>query len=130
MKGLKWILLLFCLAKMMACRTDSLGHNVKKLEGEWRRVWSTDYRSDSMIVSLKGDSAVITYVSPNNDFMIGQVKWLGIMPVVDENFELYDLSVDSSLGKARMEMLSDTNFFLINLDYPDAPGGKQTWVKL
>ncbi|BDS13612.1 hypothetical protein [Aureispira anguillae] len=133
MNKLKCLLLLLGVISIGACRPDKTSYELHDLEGDWRRTWSTDYRSDSMIVRIlpKSDSAFITFSPTSSDFTNGQVKWEGIHPTVgDIHFQLYDLSADSTPLKANIVLKSATKLELNSVDYPDAPGGVQEWEKI
>lgn len=130
MKLRNGIFLLIIGLQFMACGVTPL-FDEKDLEGNWQRVSSTDPRSDSMIVHIEGSTATITSVPMNSSFVVGSSKWIGITPVVEPgDFQFNDLGADNNYWRASIKIISETSFWVTNLDYPDAPGGKQQWIKL
>lgn len=123
---------ILCCLIIMACQQASPSYEKTVLKGNWLRINSTDIRSDSMTLHIiSGDSAVITSVPPNSNFFPQQLKWRSITPVAEfGDFQIQDLSADGNWWKAFIIMESDTRFQVKSADFPNAPGGKQTWEKL
>lgn len=115
----------------MACQQASPNYEKTVLKGNWLRINSTDVRSDSMTLFIEsGDSAILTSVPPNSNFSPQQLKWRNITPVAQfGDFQLLDLSADGNLWKAFITMESETRLQIKSSDFPNAPGGEQTWVK-
>lgn len=129
-KALKILLSICCLA-FTACQTETPFYQLETLQGRWQRTQSTDSHSDSLIVVVTKDSAVIDSVPIVSNFVVGQKKWINIIPIAtDGHFELYDLSKDGNRWKAIITMNSKTLLKIKNKDYPNAPGSEQTWVKI
>lgn len=133
MKLLKGIFLLIVLLQFMACGGGTTLFTEEDLHGDWKRVWSTDPRSDSMVIRIEENYAIVIFAPDSSDFEQNDLKWIAISPVVEPgNFQFYDsgLGADDEYWKASIEMTSLTSFKVTSLDYPDAPGGKQKWIKL
>lgn len=114
-----------------ACQNASPRYPLDTLQGNWLRISSTDTRSDSMLVYVNNDSAKVLFAPITSDFVIGQKKWASLKAIVESgDFELYDLSGDGRSWKATITMNSDSSLELKNLDYPNAPGGEQSWIKI
>jgi len=130
MKKRHYIGMLCCLI-IMACQKPSPAYDKTVLEGNWLRVNSSDARSDSMTVYVgTGDSAIISFVPTNSNFALQQQKWRAITPVAEiGDFQFLDLSADGNFWKAFILMESETELYIINAEYPDAPGGEQVWIK-
>jgi len=131
MKGRHYIGMLGCLI-MMACGKPSPKYDKMVLKGNWLRINSSDARSDSMTVYIAiGDSAIVTFAPPNSSFALGERKWRSITAVAESgDFQFLDLSGDGNLWKAFIIMESETELKIKSVEYPNAPGGEQTWIKL
>ena len=134
-----WIFVwgLWSLLGLAACGTQSPEYDLEVLQGKWQRLYSSDTRSDSMVLEVRGDSAVILYVPTGSNFNTGQVKWRGITSVVEPgNFTCADLSADGDRWQAAIFMIDDETGAtpeaceVVNQNYPDAPGGVQGWERL
>jgi len=131
MKGRHYIGILVCLI-IMACKKTNPNYDKTILNGNWLRINSSDARSDSMVVYIAtGDSAIITFVPAGSNFVLQQQKWRNIRAVVESgDFQFLDLSADGDFWKAFIRMESETELKIRSSEYPNAPGGVQTWVKL
>ena len=127
--------LLIIVFAFTSCRNNTPDYNNDVLQGSWLRYESTDAREDSMIVNIKGDTAFIQFSSNQSDFTIGTMKWISITPVARDaqndqgDFTLLDLSGSGSYYNATIFVQSDSTFTLNSLDFPSAPGGKQSWKR-
>ncbi|MBL4650217.1 MAG: hypothetical protein JKY03_10830 [Aureispira sp.] len=130
MKRRHYIGMLYCLM-IMACGKPSPNYDKEVLIGNWLRINSSDARSDSMTVYIEsGDSAIVTFVPPSSNFFLKQRKWHSITAIAEfGDFQFLDLSADSNLWKAFIIMKSKTELRIKSAEYPNAPGGTQTWVK-
>lgn len=131
---LRSCLLLF-LGSFAACATDSPRYDKAILEGQWLRIASTDTRSDSMVISVTGDTAVIVSVPDSSNFEVGELKWLNIRAVVEEgDFLCSDLSADGDRWEAAITLFGPdslpTTCEVVNRSFPGAPGALQEWVRL
>lgn len=114
-----------------ACQNASPRYSLDILQGNWLRISSTDTRSDSMFVHIDNDSAKVLFAPISSDFVIGQKKWDGLTAIVEGgDFELSDLSGDGKTWQAAITMNNDSSLELKSLDYPNAPGGEQSWIKI
>lgn len=132
---LTYCLLFLLLGSWGACSTENPMYTQEMLAGKWLRVRSTDVRSDSMIIEVRRDSAVIIAVPDSSNFRVGQVKWLGITPVTNQgDFICADLSADSNRWQASILITGEDslpNFCeLVSRNYPKAPGAFQEWVRI
>lgn len=134
-KSLFHFSLFLFLGSLGACSTESPLYTQEMLAGKWLRITSTDVRSDSMIIEVRSDSAVIIAVPDSSNFRAGQVKWLNIIPVVDPgDFICSDLSADSNrwqtsiliTGKDSLPNMCE----VVNRRYPSAPGAVQEWIRI
>lgn len=103
------------------------------LQGKWRRTASSDPSADSMEIYIQNDSGVITYVPTSTTFTTGMLKWDNITSIaVNANFELLDYSINQQGIKAYLyvDINDDTTLILESQNYPKAPGGQQTWMKI
>ncbi len=122
---------ILCCLMIMACGKPSPNYDKKVLQGNWLRIESSDARSDSMTVHVAWrDSAVVTFVPQNSNFSLQQLKWKSVTAVAEfGDFQFLDLSADSNYWKAFITMKSETELEINNAEHPNAPGGKQKWVK-
>ena len=67
------IVLSLFLSGFGACSTSSPRYEVAVLQGNWLRIESTDTRSDSMIVTVQNDSAIIVSVPDSSNFEVVQL---------------------------------------------------------
>lgn len=130
----KGCLVLF-LAIFAACATDSPRYDKGALAGRWLRIASTDTRSDSMVIEVRGDTAQIVWVPDSSNFEVGQLKWLKIIEVVEEgDFLCSDLSADGDRWEASILIIGKDSLpntcEVINRKYPNAPGAIQEWVRI
>lgn len=129
------ILLLILWGSFAACGKQQPEYELSVLEGTWRRMSSTDSRSDSLRISVQGNRAVVVYVPPSTNFVVGELKWIDIKPTTREglsgrgDFTLKDKSGGSqTTSRATIIMHSNFALQLRSLDFPDAPGGVQEWI--
>lgn len=134
MKHLALLLSLLCLCST-ACRVDTPAYKLDVLQGRWRRISSTDIRSDSLLIEVDNDSAVIVYAPASSNFAAGQIKWRSLNAIASVgDFSVSDLSADSSRWGATIYMdengdQAPISFTIISNNYPNAPGGSQYWEK-
>ena len=114
------------------CTSTEPRYGLDYLEGNWRRTWSTDMRSDSMEIHIQDDSAMITFVPFTSDFTVGNIKWFTIITSSDDNldFVLNDASPDNTYSSATIKILTDSTFDLENTVHSAAPGGEQKWLRI
>lgn len=113
------------------CEVPQPRYSLDLLQGAWLRVSSSDPRSDSMVVEIRNDSAVIIQLPSTSNFILGQTKWRSIKAIAGfGDFEFLDLSADSNSYTTFITIDidgQDTLLDLTNRDYPAAPGGRQLW---
>lgn len=127
------ILALACIS-ISACQTSSAKYKLDYLQGQWQRESSSDPRSDSMMVNVDNDAAVVLakQLPATSDFVANQNKWTQITPIAQTDggdFKLLDLSADGNSYEAIITLNGDGTLKLINQDFPAAPGGEQRWIK-
>lgn len=126
--GLLLIAALFC-----QCRQHP-EYLLDDIQGNWIRIESTNYRSDSMQIDVVNDAGIIIGLPVSSNFILGQTKWLNISSVPRGNrsgygdFILNDLSSNGIPYEATIFLDNDT-IFLNNISSPTALGGKQVWVR-
>ena len=118
-----------------ACQKPQPAYDISVLEGTWRRMSSTDSRSDSLRVKVQGNTAIVTFVPTSSNFVLGETKWFDIRPTIRDgisgrgDFILQDKSGGSQTqSQATIFMHSNFALQLQNLDFPSAPGGTQEWI--
>jgi len=130
MKSLLFIFVVFCLS-ITACQVPEPKYTLDILQGSWLRTWSTDSRSDSMEIAIDNNIATIVFVPFGSDFVVGEKKWTGISSIADGgDFDLLDYSADTLSYNSIINMKGDSTLELVSETYPNAPGGKQLWIKL
>jgi hypothetical protein len=114
------------------CTSTDPEYGLDYLEGNWRRTWSTDMRSDSMEIHVEHDSAMITFVPFTSDFTVGNIKWFTIISSSEDNidFILKDVSPDNTVSTATFKVQTDSTFDLENTKFPYAPGSEQKWLRI
>ena len=128
------ILLLLALTFIFCQCRQKPSYSLDDIGGNWFRTESTDYRSDSMILYIEGDSAKISYLPNGSNFKDDQLKWTDITPIsrdassIRNDFNLLDLSSDGKRYESVI-FLKDDTITLINYNYPFALGGIQKWVR-
>ena len=126
---------LFCLLIFTSCRDNQSDYSVDILQGTWLRYESTDAREDSMIIDIRLDTAFVLYSNALSDFSIGTHKWMSITATARDvqndigDFTLMDLSGSGLYYNAKLFIENDSMFTLNSLDFPSAPGGRQSWRK-
>jgi len=115
------------------CRQSPV-YNISEIEGNWIRINSTDYRSDSMRINITDPESTIIGLPASSTFTLGQTKWTDIVATFRDpatrrgDFTLLDLSSDGLRYESTIFFKEDT-IFLVNLNHPAALGGRQTWVR-
>ena len=126
---------LIVLLWFVSCRNTTPDYSLDYIQGTWLRYESTDSREDSMVIEVIEDTAFVLSSSAQSDFPIGSVKWLSINPVARDaqndqgDFVLQDLSGSGVFFNATLFIQNDSVFNLNSLDFPSAPGGKQSWKR-
>ncbi len=130
MKSLLFIFVVFCLS-IAACKVPEPKYSLDILQGTWLRTWSTDWRSDSMEISIVNNIATIVFVPSSSDFIVGEKKWTDISSISEAgDFKLLDFSADTLSYNSIINMKGDSTLEIVSEAYSNAPGGKQLWVKL
>lgn len=131
------LLLSLLLLGFSACSTESPLYDLDDLQGKWLRISSNDTRSDSMILEVRNDSAVILHAPSGSNFASGQVKWRSLNPIARPgDFECTDLSANGERWPATIYVagISATTISgeidLSSQKFSNAPGGNQIWIKI
>ena len=116
------------------CRETPPIYHLDDIQGDWIRINSTDYRSDSMCININENLAIIKTLPNSSTFNLGQIKWTVIESSRRDpnnsvgDFTLYDLSSDGNSYESTIRFDRDT-IRLLNLSFPNTLGGKQLWIR-
>ncbi len=118
-----------------ACAEERPTHDLSELQGDWQRISSNNPDADSMQLRVDGTSAIVLYAPLTSNFSNNELKWTNIREATGlRDFTLSDKSADNRRWEAELAVLdfvgdSILEFKLTSVEYRDAPGGEQTWVR-